>query len=103
MEISPVEFTEFLKQLSLFSESKGYEDWWAGLLYIGVFGYKSDKLEPEFQKLGVWDPSGKEEGAFQSELRSLGKAYSNFVKDHDDPVFPKIYKTLEGLRTFASK
>ena len=101
-EITPSEFTEFLKPLTLFHESSIADGhWWAALLYIGAFGDQKDKLEPEFRKLGVWDPSNKEEGAFQKELSSFGRAFSRFSRD--DPVFSKIYQTLEGLKTFASE
>jgi len=102
MKISLSEFTEFLKQLTLFSESKSGRDWWARLLYIGVFGYQLDKLEPEFRKLGVWDPSGKEEGDFQETFGKVGSAFSAWGNSQE-LVFPKIYEKLEGLRTFASK
>jgi hypothetical protein len=99
-KISLSEFTNFLKQqLTLFSESNCRGDWWAGLLYIGVFGYQPDKLEPEFRKLGVWDPSGREEGAFQKEFGRVGKAFSEWG-DLRGPAFPKIYEKLERLRTF---
>ena len=102
-EISLSEFTTFLKELTLFNNSERSDFPWAALLYLGAFRNQPlDKLEKEFQELGVWDPSDKEEGAFQEELSSFGRAFSNRGRDRD-PAFSKIYQTLEGLRTFASK
>lgn len=104
-KISLSEFTTFLKDLTLFSESERHGFWWAALLYLGAFSDQPMiKFEQEFQKLGVWDPSGKEEEAFQKELNRFrfGQAFSNRGDLHSR-VFPKIYETLEGLRTFAEK
>ena len=102
-EISFSEFTTFLKDLTLFTEDARGSFWWAELLYLGVFGDQPlAKLEQEFQKLGVWDSSGKEEGAFESELRGFSQAFSRWG-DVPDRVFSKIYETLEGLRTFAER
>ena len=103
-EISLSEFTTFLKKLILFNEdscSGGF--WWAELLYLGAFSDQTtEKLEQEFQKLGVWNPSNNDKDAFQNELSSFSEAFGRIRKTRD-PVFPKIYQTLEGLRTFASK
>jgi len=101
-EISLSEFTTSLKKLSLFNDSKYDTFLWAKLLYLGAFSDQPlEKLEKQFQELGVWDPSDKEEGAFQNELNRFGKAFSSRGRNQE-PVFSKIYKTLEGLRTFAS-
>jgi hypothetical protein len=99
-EISLSEFTTFLKKLILFKQSK--RRWWAELLYLGVFSNQPpDKLEREFQELGAWDSSDNKEGTFQADLNKFGEsAFSSFWDKEDDPVFPKIYQTLEGLRTF---
>jgi hypothetical protein len=99
-EISLSEFTTFLKGLTLFSEAiRSF--WWAALLYLGVFSDQPlDKLEQEFQKLGVWDSSNQREGAFQDELKRFYEAFSILGRDYG-PVFAKIYEKLEGLRTFA--
>lgn len=102
-KISLSEFTIFSKKLSLLKEdscSGGF--WWAALLYLGTFNNQPlDKLEHEFQELGVWDPSDKEENAFQMELSHYSGAFSRWGREGDS-VFSKIYQTLEGLRTFAS-
>lgn len=102
-EISLSEFTTFLKESTLFNKGKLHSFWWAELLYLGAFSDQPpDKLEQEFQKLGVWDSSGKEEGDFQNELSRFGDAFDRFGIDRD-PVFSKIYEVLEGLRTFAER
>jgi len=101
-KISLSEFTIFLKKLSLLNEGTGGAFTWAALLYQGTFNDQPlDKLEKEFQELGVWDPSKKEEGAFQKELSNYSGAFG--FSRGSDPVFSKIYQTLEGLRTFASE
>jgi hypothetical protein len=106
-EISLSEFTIFLKKLSLFNSiGKGDRNpfWWALLLYLGVFSDQpSNKLEQEFQKLGVWDPSSEKERTFEDELKRAHKAFSHWDRDHNKPVFSEIYKILEGLRTFAER
>jgi hypothetical protein len=77
--------------------------WARPLLYLGAFSDQPlDKLEQEFQELGVWDPSDKEEGDFQGSMNSFAEAFSSWRKGYG-PVFSKIYQTLEGLRTFESK
>lgn len=102
-EISLPDFTTFLKNLTLFNKADRKAFWWAKLLYLGVFSdHPPDKLEHEFQDLGVWDSSGEEPGAFASELRGFHRAFSQFGPDQP-PVFPKIYETLEALKTFAEK
>ncbi len=102
-EISLSEFTAFLENLALFSKNKRIGFSWALLLYLGVFGEQTlDKLEQEFQKLGLWDPSGKEEGDFQKSLRGFGQAFSAWG-EVPDQVFSKIYEKLEGLRTFEER
>jgi len=102
-KISLSEFRTFLKELVLFNEGEHHAFWWAELLYLGAFSDQPlDKLEQEFEKLGVWDASDKEKGAFQKELSSFDRAFSSWGREHD-PVFPKIYEKLEGLRTFAEK
>lgn len=101
-KITMPEFTAFLKRLSLLSENRNGADRWAAILYLGVFGKQPlDKLEQEFQELGVWG-SGAKDGAFQEELERYGQAFNRFG-EVDDPVFPKIYETLEGLKTFESR
>jgi len=102
-EISLSEFTTFLKELSLFNNKSDREAfWWVGLLYIGAFGDRPpDELEKEFEKLGVWDPSGKEQGAFQQELAGFAKGFSHLEDIRPESAFSKIYQTLEGLRSFA--
>jgi hypothetical protein len=102
-KISLSEFTTFLKKLILFNKGDSKAFWWAALLYLGEFSDQPrDKLEQEFQKLGVWDSSNKKEGAFQDELNRYGGAFSSWGEDND-PVFSEIYQTLEGLKTFAEK
>ncbi len=103
-EISLSEFTTFSKKLSLLNEDSGSGVfWWATLLYLGTFANQPlEKLEQEFQKLGVWDPSDKEEGAFREELSRFGEAFGRRGRAHDS-VFSKIYQTLEELKTFASR
>jgi len=103
-KISLSEFTTFLKKLTLF-DNKGDHDpfWWASLLYLGAFSSQPlDKLEQEFQKLGVWDSSSKKEKTFEDELKGFYRAFSHWDRDHN-PVFSEIYQILEGLRTFAEK
>ena len=102
-EISLSEFTTSLKPLTLFSQTERRSFWWAALLYLGVFADQPPaKLEEEFQNLGVWDSSDKEEGAFESELPSYSQAFWRWG-DAEGSAFSKIYETLEGLRTFAEK
>lgn len=103
-KIALSEFTAFLKKLILFNKGELDSFWWASLLYLGLFnGLSYEKLEQEFQKLGIWDSSGKEATAFKNELSRFGRAFSNIGRFRDeDQVFPKIYQTLEDLRTFAS-
>ena len=94
------EFTSFLKQLMLFSKSEINRLYGTALLYIGVFGNQQFvDLEREFQNLGIWDSSGKEEGAFEKQFDGVGRNFSQWG-DLSEPVFPKIYERLEGLRTF---
>jgi hypothetical protein len=101
--ISLSEFTTFLKKLTLLNEDKYNPLWWATLLYLGAFGNQQpDKLEQEFQNLGVWNSSGQKEGAFQDELNRFGKAFGRWGIDRD-PAFSKIHEILEGLKTFAEK
>ena len=102
-EISLSEFTTFLKELTLFNKPERSAFWWAALLYLGEFSDQPlDKFEKEFEELGVWDPSDKEEGAFQKQFEGMGRAFSTWG-DLNGPVFSKIYETLEGLRTFAKR
>jgi len=98
-EITPSEFTKYLKPLTLFNESATDRDRWAALLYVGVFGFQKDELEPEFKKLGIWDPSNNEEGNFEGILGFTRQAFSHRGRDQGS-VFSKIYEKLEELRTF---
>lgn len=102
-KISLSEFTAFLKKLDLFEGGKPRSFSWAKLLYLGAFsGQPMDKLEREFQELGVWNSSGQKEGAFKNELNGFGRAFSIWGEDEEyGPVFTKIYEVLEGLRTFT--
>ena len=100
-EISLSEFTTFLKQLTFSKKRSRYR--WAYLVSFGLFRCQQfAELEQEFQELGLWDPSGKENGAFQHELSGYGEAFSQLGDDYD-PVFSKIYQKLEGLTTFESE
>jgi hypothetical protein len=102
-EISLVEFTTFLKELHLFDNTKGYDFGWAALLYLGIFHEQPlENLKQEFEKLGIWDPTNKAKDDFQIELNNSSSAFGRSLRPHD-PVFSKIYQTLEGLRTFAGK
>ena len=102
-EISLSEFTGLLKPLSLFKNDNHSSSWWAGLLYLGVFSDQPlGKVEQAFGELGVWDPSGKEKGAFQEELSKFNGAFGHIGRD-GSPVFSKIYQVLEGLVTFEKK
>ena len=102
-EISLSEFTGLLKPLSLFKNNKHSSSWWAKLFYFGVFGDQpSGKVEQAFEELGVWDPSGEEEGAFQKKWSKFRESFGHIGRDGSS-VFSKIYQTLEGLRTFASR
>ena len=103
-EISLPEFTTSIKKLTLFNKKDDHNAfWWAALLYLGAFSDQPlDKLEQEFQKIGVWDSSGKKERTFQDELNGFHEGFSSWGRDHN-PVFSEIYKTLEDLRTFAEK
>jgi hypothetical protein len=102
-KISLSEFTTFLKKSLLFNEGKHDPFWWAALLYLGAFSDQPpDKLEQEFQELGVWDSSDKKERTFQDELNRFAEGFSSWGRDQG-PIFSKIYQTLEGLITFAGK
>lgn len=99
------ESTSFLSESLLFKNDETDGFFWAAFLYAGVSNDLTyDKLEKEFIKLGLWDSSGKEDSAFQSELTGSisGAFYSKGGSRSDNPAFLKIHKTLEGLRTFAS-
>ena len=101
-QISLSEFTTFLKEWCLLIKDKYRAHSWVGLLYIGAFSdRRPDELEKEFEKLGVWDPSGKEQGAFQQELANFAKGFSSWGDIRPESAFSKIYQTLEGLRSFA--
>jgi hypothetical protein len=100
-EISLSEFTTFLRKLPLLNKPE-HASWWASLLYVGAFSDRPpDELEKEFEKLGVWDPSGKEQGAFQQELAGFAKGFSHLEDIRPESAFSKIYQTLEGLRSFG--
>lgn len=100
-EISLSGLTTSLKKSILSNEGRHDAFWWAALLYLGAFNDQPpDKLEQEFQELGVWDSSGKKEGTFQNELNKFGEAFSSRGRDYGS-VFSEIYQILEGLRTFA--
>lgn len=97
--ISLPEFTAFLKNLTLFNGDKHDGYWWATLLYLGTFGNKElDKLEIEFQKLGVWNSSGSEEKDFQKQMNYYYE--EAFSGRRNNKIFSQIYQMLEGLRTF---
>ncbi|MFH1369966.1 MAG: P-loop NTPase fold protein [Planctomycetota bacterium] len=99
-EISLSEFTIYIKELSLLKGDHSF--WWAVLLYLGAFSDQpSDKLEQEFQKLGVWESSGEKE-AFQNELNKFADAFDRWGRGHGS-AFSEIYQTLEGLKTFAER
>lgn len=103
-EISLSEFTTFLKKLTLFNKGGRNAFWWAALLYLGAFSDQpSEKLEQEFQQLGVWDSSKKKERPFQDELGGFVRGFSTWGDISDRPAFSEIHQTLEGLRTFAEK
>ena len=106
-EVSLQKFTEFLKELSLFKGNESTSFNWAAFCYLLVFsGHPIADLEKEFQELGVWSPSGKENGDFQKNLQSAtSRAFSEWSGNYegDDAVFFKIYQMLEGLRTFENK
>ncbi len=104
-EISLPEFTTSIKKLTLFNKKDDSNAfWWAALLYLGEFGDQSpDKLEQEFQKIGVWDSSKEKEKTFQTELKGFAKGFSDWGDGLSRPAFSEIYKILEDLRTFAEK
>ena len=102
-EISLSEFTTFLKGSTLFTDDKKNGFRWAALLYLGTFGNQSfNNLEKEFQKLGVWDSSKKDEDHFDAKLAVFYEAFTNSSEIRKQP-FSEIYETLEGLKTFAEK
>ena len=101
-QISLSEFTTFLKEWCLLIKDKYRAHSWVGVLYLGAFSDRpADELEKEFEKLGVWDPSGKEQGAFQQELAHFAKGFSHLEDIGPESAFSKIYQTLEGLRSFG--
>ena len=102
-DISLQEFTAYLKKLWSWTDRRRHGFWWAALLYLGAFGENPlSKLEKEFKELGVWDPSGRDEGAFQQELSGCAQGYGRWGDD-SAKVFSRIYEILEGLRTFADR
>jgi len=102
-QISLSEFTTFLKDSTLLNKDKPRALSWVGLIYLGVFSDRTDELEKEFEKLGVWDSSSEQEEDFPRELGRYAKGFSNFGDMLAEPAFSKIYQTLEGLRAFAEK
>ena len=97
--ISLSEFTAFLKKLTLFNKDKHDSYWWAALLYLGAFNDQpADKVKKEFQELGVWISSDKEEKTFQDDLY---KFFSDAFRARREQIFSYIYEILEGLRTLA--
>lgn len=100
--ISLPEFTTFLKKFPLLNKRDDGAFLWPALLYLGAFSDRpADELEKEFENLGVWDSSGKEQGAFQQELARFAQGFSQWGDMLSEPAFSKIYQTLEDLRTFA--
>jgi hypothetical protein len=99
-EITPEEFTEFLRPLTLFNETAINRDRWAALLYVGVFGDQQDKLEPEFKKLGILDSSNNKEESPRDICGSAVRAFSDHHSIGRESVFSNIYEKLEGLSTF---
>ncbi|MBN1374329.1 hypothetical protein JW962_03305 [Candidatus Dojkabacteria bacterium] len=97
--ISPTEFTEYLKPLMLFNNTALLSDWWAKLLYIGVFGYKPEILESEFIKLSVWSKS-EGEAKFENYISDFSSAFGRFASVRTEAAFLRIYAELEGLRRF---
>jgi hypothetical protein len=95
-KITPSEFTEFLKPLTFATNL----DWWAALLYTGIFGFQQDKLEPEFQELGIWDSSKNEKEIFNENFGFAARAFLLDRGRGQESVFSNIYEKLEGLSTF---
>lgn len=102
-KISLEEFTSCIKGLPLWVSVDRTGFWWAALLYLGAFGKEPmEKLEKEFEMLGVWSPSGQEKEAFKTELGQIAEAYGRSARRLGD-VFPMIYEIMEGLKTFAER
>jgi hypothetical protein len=97
-EITLSEFTAFLKGLPLFNNEKYNNYGWANLLYLGVFINQADKMEKEFQTLGVLSQTDREH--FQDDLQKFSNSYFGRRSRYEPPFFT-IYNTLEELRTFA--
>jgi len=102
-EVALQEFTARVNGLSLCSGSTRHAFWWAAVLYLAGFDKEPvENLEREFTTLGVWDASGKDDGAFQSELSRFGEAYRRWGSD-SGTIFCDIYEVVEGVRTFADE
>lgn len=101
--ISLEEFTTHLKNLSLWTSDQHSGFWWAALLYLGAFGKEPiEKVECEFKRLGVWDPSDKDAVPFQDALSLFNEAYGRGGLSSGE-VFCQIYEVLEGLKTLAEQ
>ncbi|MCP4607369.1 MAG: hypothetical protein GY845_01460 [Planctomycetes bacterium] len=101
-KMSLSEFTKFLKELNIIKNNSNAFQWGA-FLYKGTFlDQPFDLLEKEFQELGIWDSSNKEEGAFQKVISNDNKGAFGYLRGRD-PVLSTIYQIMEGLRTFESE
>ena len=100
-EITLKEWTDYLKNHKFILKNSQHGFWWATLLYTGAFGVESpDKLRVEFIELGVNINSDEFGGNFKEKLLYVSiEIYGQIYKRSNSP-FSKIYKTLEGLRTF---
>ncbi|MBN1972464.1 MAG: hypothetical protein JW787_02400 [Sedimentisphaerales bacterium] len=100
-EITLKEFTSYLRKLNLIKNNSTPDIWWANLLYTGVFSVKSpDKLKEEFAEFGVKIDSNYGDEAFNEQLDKFNNdAYGRSL--NEGSAFSEIYKTLEGLKTFA--
>ena len=102
-DVSLEDFTRDVGSLPLWTSDGRHGFWWAALLYLGAFGNEPmKKLEREFQSLGVWNPSGREEKAFEREIGCFSDAYGHWG-DTQGGVFGEVYEVIEGLKTFAQE
>ncbi len=102
-EITIKEFTSYFKKLNFIKNISTPDNWWANLLYSGVFGVDLfQEMENEFVELGIKQPQSQlDNRTFEEKLKGFSSdAYGRFYNFRES-VFSKIYEVLERLKTFS--